>query len=79
MSKIVQENASQTNEGYLTEGQNTALAAQLQGQWRSISTALLQTDTEDDHPIFRKEVEAAVQPLKKGKSAGVEKIPAELV
>ena len=38
-----------------------------------------QTDTEDDHPILRKEVEAAVQPLKKGKSAGVDNIPAELV
>ena len=38
-----------------------------------------QTDTEDDHPILRKEVEAAVQSLKKGKSAGVNNIPAELV
>ena len=38
-----------------------------------------QTDTEDDHPIFRKEVEAAVESLKKGKSAGVNNIPAELV
>ena len=38
-----------------------------------------QTDTEDDHPILRKEVEAAVQSLKKGKSAGVDNIPAELV
>ena len=38
-----------------------------------------QTDTEDDHPILRREVEAAVQPLKKGKSAGVDNIPAELV
>ncbi|WP_419623918.1 hypothetical protein, partial [Thiolapillus sp.] len=28
-----------------------------------------QTDTEDDHPILRREVEAAVQSLKKGKSA----------
>ena len=28
-----------------------------------------QTDTEDDHPILRKEVEAAVQSLKKRKSA----------
>ena len=35
-----------------------------------------QTDTEDEHPILRKEVEAAVQSLKKGKSAGVD-IPAE--
>ena len=38
-----------------------------------------QTDTEDNHPILRKEVEAAVQSLKKGKSAGVDNIPAELV
>ena len=38
-----------------------------------------QTDTEDDHPILRKEVEAAVQSLKKGKSVGVGNIPAELV
>ena len=38
-----------------------------------------QTDTEDDHPILRREVEAAVQSLKKGKSTGVENIPAELV
>ena len=35
--------------------------------------------TEDDCPILRKEVEAAVQSLKKGKSAGVNSIPAELV
>ena len=33
----------------------------------------------DDHPILCKEVEAAVQSLKKGKSAGVDNIPAELV
>ena len=38
-----------------------------------------QTDTEDDHPILRREVEAAVQSLKKGTSAGVSNIPAELV
>ena len=38
-----------------------------------------QTDTEDDHPILHREVEAAVQSLKKGKSAGVDNIPAELV
>ena len=37
-----------------------------------------QTDTEIDHPILRKEVEASVQSLKKGKSAGVDNIPAEL-
>ena len=38
-----------------------------------------QTDTEDDHPILRREVEATVQSLKKGKSAGVDNIPAEVV
>ena len=38
-----------------------------------------ETDTKDDHPILRREVEAAVQSLKKGKSAGVDKIPAGLV
>ena len=38
-----------------------------------------QTDTEDDHPILRREVETAVQSLKKGKSTGVDNIPAGLV
>ena len=37
-----------------------------------------QTDTEDDHPILLREVEAEVQSLKKGKSVRVDKIPAEL-
>ena len=36
----------------------------------------LQTDTEDDHPILHREVEAVVQSLKKGKSAGVDNIQA---
>ena len=34
------------------------------------------TDTEDDYPILRREVKAEVQSLKKGKSAGVDNIPA---
>ena len=38
-----------------------------------------QTDTENGRPILRKEVETAIQSLKKGKSAGVDNIPAELV
>ena len=38
-----------------------------------------QTDTGDDHPILRKELEAAVKSLKKGKSAGVNNISKELV
>ena len=33
----------------------------------------LQTDTEEDHHILHTEVEAAVQSLKKGKSAGIDK------
>ena len=36
-------------------------------------------DTEDEHPILLREVEAAVKSLKKGKSAGVDNIPVELV
>ena len=38
-----------------------------------------QTDTEDDNTILCKNVDAAVQSLKKRKSAGVDNIPAELV
>ena len=38
-----------------------------------------QIDTEDKHPIIRREVAAAVQSLKKRRSAGVDDIPAELV
>ena len=38
-----------------------------------------QTDTEDDHPILCKEVEAPEQSLKNEKSAGVNNMPAELV
>ena len=38
-----------------------------------------QRDTEDDHPILCKEVEPTVQSSKKGKSAGVDNIPANLV
>ena len=38
-----------------------------------------QADTEDDHHNLCREVGSAVQSLKKGKSAGVDNIPAELV
>ena len=38
-----------------------------------------QPPKEDLQPIFREEVESAVASLKKGKSAGVDNIPAELV
>ena len=37
-----------------------------------------QADTEDDHTLLRKEVEAAAQSVKKGQSAGID-VPAELV
>ena len=47
--------------------------------WSSLLLNCPQTDTEDHHQILRKEVEAAVQSLKKGKSAGVDNIQAELV
>ena len=54
-------------------------AVQSRGQWRSISTGL-SPDRHRGWPlILRKEVEAAVQSLKKGKLAGVNNIPAELV
>ena len=38
-----------------------------------------QTDTDDDHPILHKEVEAAVPSLKKGESVGVDNMLGELV
>ena len=38
-----------------------------------------QTDAEDDHPILRKGLEVAVHSLKKGKSTGVDNIPAQMV
>ena len=38
-----------------------------------------QTGTEGDHLILRREVEAAAQSLKEGKSVRVDNIPAELV
>ena len=53
-------------------------AVQSQGQWRSISTEL-SPDKEDDHPILCKEVEAATQSWKRGKSAGVNNITAEVI
>lgn len=34
---------------------------------------------DDDFPILREEIEAAVKSLKKGKAAGVDNIPAELI
>ena len=39
----------------------------------------IQPPEEDLQPILREEVEIAVASLKKGKSAGVDNIPAELV
>ena len=55
-------------------------AVQSQDQWRSISTELSPDRHRGwPHPILRKEAEVAVQSLKKGKSARVDNIPAELV
>ena len=54
-------------------------AVQLQGKGDPSVLNCPQTATENDHPILRKEVAAAVQSLKKGKSAGVDNISAELV
>ena len=55
-------------------------AVQLQGQWRSISTEMSPNTHRgrQPHPSQRS-VEAAVQSLKKGKSARVDKIQAEMV
>ena len=49
---------------------------------RFVDNAVLdcsQSPEEDLQPILREEVEIAVASLKKGKSAGVDNIPAELV
>ena len=54
-------------------------AVQSQGQANPSVLNCLQTDTENDHLILHKKVEAALKSLKKGKSAGVDNIPAELV
>ena len=47
--------------------------------WRQHCTGLQPAPEEDLQPILREEVEIAVASLKKGKSAGVDNIPAELV
>ena len=55
---------------------------QILNRWTEYCSELYncpETDTEDDHTILRRGVEAAVQSLKKGKSAGVDNIPEELV
>ena len=54
-------------------------AAQSQGQWRSISTKLSPDTHRGRLPFLQKEAEAAVESLKKGKSAAVDNISAELV
>ena len=53
-------------------------AVRSQGQWRSVSTELSPDRHRVWSPYLRREVEAAVQSLKKGKSAAVDNIPAEL-
>ena len=70
LSKIVQENASVRWTEYCSELYNY----KVNGDPSVVNCP--KTDTEDDHPILHREVEAAVQSLKKGKSAGVDNIPA---
>ena len=52
---------------------------QLWELWRQRSTGLQPAPEEDLRPILREEVEIAVASLKKGKSVGVDNIPAELI
>ena len=47
--------------------------------WRQCCTGLQPAPEKDLQPILREEVEIAVASLKKGKSAGVDNLPAELV
>ena len=80
LSKIVQENASLKSDRYWTDGQNTALNCtttrpmEIHQYW----TVPRQTQRMAT-PILRRKVGAAIQSLKKGKSAGVDNIPAKLV
>ena len=77
--KIVQENTSQKNERYWTDGQNAALSCTITRPMEIYQYWTVPRHTEDDYPILRKEEEAAVQSSKKGRSAEVDNIPAELV
>lgn len=38
-----------------------------------------ESSNDDNIPIFKEEVEAAVRSLKSGKAAGIDNIPAELI
>ena len=67
LSKIVQENASQKNDRYWTDGQNTSLHCTITRPMEIHQYWTVPRQTADDYPILRKEVEAAVQLLKKGK------------
>ena len=75
LSKTAQENAVQKNERSCIDVHNTALRCSVT---RPIS-AELSSDRHRRQPLFPKEVETAVQSIKKGKSAGVDNIPEELV
>ena len=57
-------NASQKSDRYCSELYNYKANGD--------PSVLNSPQTEDDHPILHREVEAAVQPLKKGTSAGVD-------
>ena len=81
LSKIVQESASKKKEREVLN-RWTEHCSELYNHKANGHLSIMicsKTDTWDDHPILRKEVWADVQSLKKGKSARVDNIPAELV
>ena len=87
-TKKVRTSTIQNKEGKsLTEDQDilkrwTEYCSELYNYTATGDSGVLQVPTatsNDNYPILREEVEAAVKSLKKGKSAGVDNIPGELV
>ena len=78
-TKFAQENAAQKNERYRIDGQNTTLSCAITKPMEIHQHCTVPGQTEDDHPVLRKDVEATVQLSKKGQSAAVDNIPAKLV
>ena len=87
-TKKVRTSTIQNKDGKsLTEDQDilkrwTEYYSELYNYTATGDSAVLQVPTatsNDNYPILREEVEAAVKSLKKGKSAGVDNIPGELV
>ena len=78
LPETAQENTWQKNERCWTDEQNAALSCEITRQWRSVGK--LSPDRNRGRPPHpSKEVVIAVQSLKKGESAGVYNVPAELV